>query len=159
MFRLVAIGLWVVLVTSGATFASAYLVGHSSGGADPKKDTGLEDMSTDMMSVPVIRGGEVVGYLIMQLSFAVDRSSLEDRKVELLPFMQDAAFRTIFSDQDVDFRRLRPGDLDRLTGAIAKEANGRLGADLVRHVLLQQVNYVRKEDIRTNWISGSGNGK
>jgi len=159
MLRLVAIGLWVILVTSGATITSAYLAGNSSGRADPKKDTGLEDMSTDMMSVPVIRGGEVVGYLIMQLSFAVDRSGLEGRKVEPMPFMQDAAFRTIFSNSDVDFRRLRSGDLDRLTDAIAKEANVRLGADLVRHVLLQQVNYVRKEDIRTNWISGSGNGK
>jgi hypothetical protein len=40
---------------------------------------------------------------------------------------------------------------------IATEANARLGGQLVRHVLVQQVNFVNKEDIRTNWIK-DGNG-
>ena len=48
--------------------------------------------------------------------------------------------------------RKGPRDLDRLTTAIAVEVNRRIGAELVRHVLLQQLNYVRRDDIRTNWI-------
>jgi hypothetical protein len=47
---------------------------------------------------------------------------------------------------------LRGSDLDKLTVAIAKEANSRIGSELVRQVLIQQLNFVPKEDIRTNWI-------
>lgn len=115
---------------------------------------GLGDIMT---SVPIMRNGEVIGYLILQLSFAADRRLLEERKLDPLPFMVDAAFRVIFGSTDIDFRRLRAKELEELTAAIASEANKRIGSDLIRHVLLQQLNFVRREDIRTNWI-GNGNG-
>jgi flagellar basal body-associated protein FliL len=158
MLKLVAIGIWVILVTAGATFGSVYFA-HSSAEEDSTEEPnlGVEELKSEMTSVPVMRNGDVIGYLILQLSFAADRRLLEDRKVDPLPFMMDAAFRVIFAATDVDFRRLRSKDLEELTTAIAKEANTRIGADLVRHVLLQQWNFVKKEDIRTNWI-GNGSG-
>lgn len=157
MLKLVAIGVWVILVTAGATYGSVYLVksGGSETAAD-EPDLGVEELKSEMTSVPVLRNGEVIGYLILQLSFGADRRLLEERKLDPLPFMVDAAFRVIFGSTDVDFRRLRSKDLDELTAAIAKEANRRIGSELVRHVLLQQVNFVKREDIRTNWI-GNGN--
>lgn len=154
MLKLVAIGMWVILVTAGATFASTFFGKQGSASEAAREDLGVEQITSELMSVPVIRGGDVAGYVILQLAFAADRSLLEQKKIEPLPFMKDAAFRVVFTSTDVDFRRLRPGDLDRLTRAIASEANARIGSELVRQVLLQQVNYVRKDDIRTNWISG-----
>jgi hypothetical protein len=157
VLKLVAIGVWVILVTAGATYGSVYLA--RPGGSEPvteEQDLGVEELKSEMTSVPILRNGEVVGYLILQLSFGADRRLLEERKLDPLPFMVDAAFRVIFGSTDVDFRRLRSKDLDTLTAAIAKEANARIGAELVRHVLLQQVNFVKREDIRTNWI-GNGN--
>jgi hypothetical protein len=157
LLKLVGIGVWVILVTAGATYGSVYLVksGGSETAAD-EPDLGVEELKSEMTSVPVLRNGEVIGYLILQLSFGADRRLLEERKLDPLPFMVDAAFRVIFGSTDVDFRRLRSKDLDELTAAIAKEANQRIGSELVRHVLLQQVNFVKREDIRTNWI-GNGN--
>lgn len=155
MLRLVAIGVWVILVTAGATYGSVYLA--SKGGTASEPDPGVEELKSEMTSVPIMRGGDIIGYLILQLSFAVDRGLLAERKLDPLPFLIDAAFRVVFSRTDLDFRRLRSKDLEEITAAIAAESNARIGAELVRHVLLQQVNFVRKEDIRTNWIS-SGNG-
>jgi hypothetical protein len=100
-----------------------------------------------------MRDGDIIGYLILQLSFAADRRLLGERKLDPLPFMMDAAFRVVFASTEMDFRRLRGKDLDELTAAIAREANARIGSDMVRHVLLQQLNFVKKDDIRTNWIS------
>ncbi len=154
MLKLVSIGIWVILVTAGATFASVHLA-RTAGPERPVEDLGVEQMTSEMMSIPVIRGGDVSGYVILQLSFAADRALLEHRKLDPMPFMQDAAFRVVFTQPGIDFLRLKPEDLDALTDRMAKEANGRLGAALVRQVLLQQVNYVKKEDIRTNWI-GTG---
>jgi hypothetical protein len=157
VLKLVAIGVWIILVTAGATFGSVILTrSGSTETATEEPELGVEELKSEMTSVPVMRNGEVIGYLILQLSFAADRRLLEQQKLDPLPFMVDAAFRVIIGNTDVDFRRLRSKDLDELTAAIAREANQRIGGELVRHVLLQQLNFVKREDIRTNWI-GSGN--
>jgi flagellar basal body-associated protein FliL len=158
MLKLVAIGIWVILVTAGATFASVFLSSGKDGGEQETADLGVEQLATDMMSIPVIRDGDVTGYLVMQFSFSADKAMLEDKTVDPIPFLRDAAFRTVFADSNLDVRRLKKKELDALTAAIAKEANEQLGKELVRNVLFEQINYVKKEDIRNNAASNSGNG-
>jgi len=111
------------------------------------------------MSVPMVRGGEILGYVIIQLSFAADRGELQRLQLEPEPYLVDAAFRTVFSNTQIDFRRLRSSDLEAMTAGIADEANRRLGAKLVRTVLIQQLNFVKREDIRTNWIGKKAEGQ
>jgi hypothetical protein len=157
MLKLVAIGVWVILVTAGATYGSVYFSSTQKDDAAADPDLGFEQLSSEMTSIPVMRNGYITGYLILQLSFSADRRLLEEKKIDPMPFMMDAAFRAIFANPDVDFRRLRSYDIDMLTGMIAQMANERIGSELVRHVLLQQLNFVKKEDIRTNWIGNDGN--
>lgn len=159
MLKLVAVGIWVILVTAGATFASVYLGSSKTGDGTEKPDAGVEELTSEMTSIPVMRDGDITGYLILQLSFAADRTVLEEKKLDPMPFMKDAAFRVIFASTDIDFRHLKKDDLDRLTADVAREANARVGGELVRNVLLQQFNFVRKEDIRTNWIGGGGDAE
>lgn len=160
MLKLAAIGVWVILVTAGATYGAVYFASVSNTEASAEEtDLGVEEFKSEMMSIPVMHNGDVTGYLILQLSFAADRRLLEERKLDPLPFMQDAAFRVIFAGSDIDVRRIRGRQLESLTAEIAKEANARIGAELVRHVLLQQLNFVKKDDIRTNWISKDNGGE
>lgn len=156
MLKLVAIGVWVILVTAGATYGSVYFSSRQIEEASADPDQGFEQLSSEMTSVPVMRNGDITGYLIIQFSFSADRRILEEKKIDPMPFMMDAAFRAIFANTDVDFRRLRDDDIDMLTELIAKKANERMGFELVRQVLLQQLNFVKKEDIRTNWIGNDG---
>lgn len=153
MLKSVLMGVWVVAVTAGATYLSATMQLTSGGDlAASAESPGLEDVSTDMISVPMVRGGSIIGYVIVQLSFEADRELLEKLKVEPKPFLVDAAFRSIYSNTESDFTKLKADDIDALTQTIAKAANKRIGGDLVKQVLIQQLNYVRKEDIRTHWI-------
>lgn len=158
MLKLVGIGVWVILVTAGATFASVYLGKSGSGEESQTEDLGVEQLTSELISIPILRGGDVEGYVILQLSFGADKVLLEHEKLDAMPYIKDAVFRAIFTSADVDFRHLKPGDLDELATRIAKQANQRLGIELVRQVLFQQLNYVKKEDIRTNWVGGSGGG-
>jgi hypothetical protein len=159
VLKFVLVGVWVIIATAASTFASVYLKPDpEAADNDVPGDQGVEELKSEMTSIPMIRGGEVVGYIILQLSYGADRRVLSEVKLEPGPYLNDAAFRVIFASTDIDFRRLRGSDLDRLTEAVATEANKRIGAELVRHVLIQQLNFVRKDDIRTNWI-GKGSGK
>ena len=154
MLKLVLTGVWIAMVTASSVYVSANFLNASTSGGEEAgvEDLGVEELKTEMTSVPMIRGGEILGYVVIQLSFAADRALLQALKLEPQPFLVDAAFRAVFSSPQVDFRRIRSGDLDMLTQEIARQANSRLGEDLVRSVLIQQLNYVRREDIRTNWI-------
>ena len=154
--RLALIGIWVILVTAGATFASVHFGGSASDSSTESEDLGVEELTSELTSVPIIRGGDVSGYVIMQFSFAADRALLGDSKLDPMPYIKDAVFRVVFTNSEIDFRRLKTGDLDSLTDNIATEANRRLGTNIVRQVLFQQLNFVKKEDIRTNWIGGDG---
>jgi hypothetical protein len=153
MLKLIAIGLWVAGVTATAAYVSAGYMAegpHQSAGQEDYK--GLEQLKTEMTSVPMIRGGVITGYVVIQLTFAADIGKLEELKLEPQPFLVDAAFRAIYDSPETNFAKLKPADIDKLTAKIAAEANQRIGTELVKHVLIQQLNYVRKEDIRTNWI-------
>ena len=152
MLRLAGLGLWAILVTAAATYGSVFFHHGSHASEDLAEDLGVEELKTDMTSIPVIRNGDVIGYVIIQMSFQADRTLLEQLHVEPSPYLIDAAFRTIFDSDSVDFRRLRKSDLDRLTLEITRMSNVQFGESLIRAVLIQQLNFVRKEDIRTNWI-------
>jgi hypothetical protein len=102
-------GIWVIAVTAAATFGSVHLKSLSSGSSaegEKQEDLGVEELKAEMTSVPMIRGGEIIGYLIIQLSFQADRRVHGGKNLEPLPYINDAAFRAIFASTDVDFRRL-----------------------------------------------------
>ncbi|MFT3988546.1 hypothetical protein [Aestuariivirga sp.] len=156
MLKLVLIGVWVAMVTAASAYFGAGLFGGKSGDPQQHADLGVEQLSSDMTSVPMVRGGEIIGYVIIQVTFAADKAVLAELKLDPKPYLTDAEFRAVYGNTEADFTRLRPADIDVLTTAIASEANARIGGKLVRQVLIQQLNYVRKEDIRTHWINKDG---
>lgn len=159
MVRLVLLGVWVILVTAGATYGALWLKQTPAEAEQvTEEDLATESLKTEMTSVPIVRGNEIVGYLIIQLTFQANRKTLETLHLEPQPYLIDTAFRVIFASSDTDFRHLRASDLIRLTTEIRDDANARIGKDLIREVLIQQLNFVRREDIRTNWIRKDGNG-
>ena len=139
-------------MTAGSAFVAAKVLPEMSAAGSTVVDLGLEEMKAEMTSVPMVRGGEVLGYVIIQLTFMLDRAALQTRKIEPSAYLSDAAFRSIYANDQVDFRRLRKSDIDDLLATIAAEANRQMGVDVVRRVLVQQMNFVRKDEIRTNWI-------
>jgi hypothetical protein len=155
VLKFVLLGVWAIVVTAASTYGSVYLAARNQvEDSALQQDEGVEELKSEMTSVPMIRGGDVIGYVIIQLSFEADRRLLAKKKLEPSPYLNDAAFRVIFSNTDIDFRRLKPNDLDKLTADVASEANKRIGSELIRQVLIQQLNFVRREEIRTNWIAG-----
>jgi hypothetical protein len=153
MLKTVLIGVWIAVVTAGATYVSATMTVPLMGTAGRADDSaGVEEITTEMTSVPMIRGGSIIGYVIIQLIFEADRNMLAKLKLEPKPYLIDAAFRAVYANPQTDFTRLKASDIDALTKTIGEEANKRIGGELVKQVLIQQLNYVRKEDIRTHWI-------
>lgn len=140
----------------GALGAAAALAGlHGSvwwearrAAAPAAATVALEQRRAKPLTVPIVQEGALQGYVIVQLAYMVDAAALKAAAVDPEPFLLDEAFRQIYGDSSIDFRRLEKYDVDRLKRALDRSLPARIGADAVKEVLIHEFNYVAKSDLR-----------
>jgi hypothetical protein len=149
MIRLVLAGVWVCIITAGASYAVAYW--KENGSLLPQKEEyldGLRYQKTRAMSVPMVENGNVQGYIVARFVYTVEARTMHQLTVPPEPFVVDQAFRRIYADERLDFRKLARYDLSILTASIKQGVNERMQADIVQDVLIEDFNYVSKEEFR-----------
>ena len=149
MLRLVLAGLWLCILTAGTSYAVAYW--KENGSLLPAKEEyldGLQYQKTRTLSVPMVENGNVQGYIIARFVYTVEARALHELTVPPEPFVVDEAFRRIYADESLDFRKLARYDLSMLTAAIKRRVNERMRADIVQDVLIEDFNYVAKEEFQ-----------
>lgn len=149
MIRLIAVAAWLCVVTLAASYVAATWRSGSGPEAEaPKYFGGLDYVKTKMISVPIIADGAIQGYVIAQFVFTVEASLLRRMSIKPDVFLVDEAIRAIYSGHEFDFRQMRKQDLTELARMIANNVNGRFGARLVEEVLVQELNYLPKDQVR-----------
>jgi hypothetical protein len=149
MTRLILTGVWACLVTVGASLGISYWM-ESRATTAPKQDyiEGLVYEKTKVINVPMIADGGVQGYIVAQLVFTADAKVLRQIPVPPEAFVVDEAFRRIYGDQKLDFKNLARYDLAQFTQSVKTQVNKRLQSDVLQEVLVQDFNYVSKDQIR-----------
>lgn len=149
MIRFILTGAWACIVTAGASFAISYWK-ESNAAVPPKQEylDGLAYEKTKVINVPMIAEGNVQGYIVAQFVFTADAKVLQQLPVPPEAFVIDEAFRKIYGDEKLDFKNLARYDLARLTQMIRERVNKRLQADVLQDVLVEDFNYVSKDQIR-----------
>lgn len=147
MMRLIASCIWICIVTAASAYVSATWKLEQAETKQPDKSLiGLEHKTTAPINVPMIVNGNVEGYVVAQFVYLCDAQSLKQLSVPPDAFIADEAFRTLYSEQ-VDFSHLEKYDLSALTKGLVKKVNQRLGADIIKDMLIGEFNYVPKRDI------------
>ena len=149
MIRLVLAGLWVCILTAGTSYAVAYW--KEKGSLLPAKDEYLEGLQyhkTRTLSVPMVENGNVQGYIVARFVYTMEGRTLHQLNVPPEPFVVDEAFRRIYADDRLDFRRLARYDLSTLTTAIRQRVNERMQGDIIQDVLVEDFNYVSREEFQ-----------
>jgi hypothetical protein len=149
MIRLFLIGLWVCILTAGGSYAVTYW--KENGGLLPHKDEvldGLQYFKTRALSVPMVENGNVQGYIVARFVYTVDARTNQQLSVPADPFVVDEAFRKIYADEQLDFRKLARYDLSILTADIKRRVNLRMHADIVQDVMVEDFNYVGREEFQ-----------
>jgi hypothetical protein len=90
----------------------------------------------------------VQGYVVARFVYTVEGKTMHQLTVPPEPFVVDEAFRRIYADERLDFRKLARYDLSILTGAIKQRVNERMQADVVQDVLVEDFNYVSREEFQ-----------
>ena len=149
MIRLFMTGAWVCVITLAAAYGISQWVA-SGGKLMVRKDylEGLEYEKTRMINVPMIVDGAVQGYIAAQFVFTVDAKTVRQLSVPPDPFVVHEAFRRIYSEERIDFKNLKKQDLVPLLKAIKQDVNERMQANIVQDVLIEEFNYISKDDLR-----------
>jgi hypothetical protein len=150
MLKLILSGIWVCVVTLGSSYAATWWkVSHSAPVVHEEiVVAGIEYKKTKMINVPMIADGAVQGYIMAQFVFTAEAAALKKVTVQPEVFLQDEAFRALYSDEKLDFRHLEKYDITKLTKTLAKKVNERISMELVKEVLIQEFNYVSKDDMK-----------
>lgn len=140
------IGLWVTIVALGATYASASFTANRKVAGPEQAAGAVQSEKTRVINVPVIANGAVQGFVVAQFGFTADSAMM--KKLTLAPeiFILDEAFRTLYSDDRLDFAHLEKYDINKLTSHLVRSTNERLGADVIKTVLIQDFTYFSKQE-------------
>lgn len=147
--KVLVTGLWICAVT----IASCYGAVTWGGGLFAKKTEayleGLQYQKLAPINIPMIAEGRVQGYIIAVLVFTADARLMHTLPVPPNAFVVDEAFRQIYADPSLDFRKLAKYDITRRLAEVRSAVNGRLGAEVVKDVLVDEMNFVPKREVRS----------
>ena len=87
------------------------------------------------------------GYVVAQFVYTIDSKVLKSLAAAPDAFILDESFRMIYAEEKLDFRKLDKIDLGRMTHDLVARVNARIKGDIVKDILVQDFNYVAKEDV------------
>ncbi|CAN5119694.1 hypothetical protein BH10PSE7_BH10PSE7_31050 [soil metagenome] len=155
MVKVLLVGVWACIVTLAASYGM--IVWQADAPVEAKADEffgGLDYVKTTPISVPMVSAGEVKGYVIAQFVFTVDGTILRKLSVPPDVFINDDAYRAIYArGNEIDFKNLDKFNVDELTKTIAVKVNERFKSDLVKDVLVEQFNYLSKDEVRAKTLN------
>jgi len=150
MLKTIGLGVWAIVVALIAGYVAAT---WNTGATVDKvraesKPSGLETLHPAAITVPMISDGKLRGYVVAKIGFTADAAALHNAPIDPQPFVADEAFRHIYTDGKVEFDHLAKYNLDKITGAIRDAVNKRLGTDLIKDILIEELNYVDSEQLK-----------
>lgn len=150
MIKFVGAAVWICIATLVAVYFSFQMSGakpETSEQADAPK-VSLASVKTEVMSVPLIREGLVSGYFLARLVFTVDSNELKKLVVPAESLITDEVYSYIYSAPQLDFTKVASLDLDAFRNGMRDNINKKLQQELIKDVLIEQIDYLTKDDIR-----------
>ena len=148
MIKLLLAGIWASIVSLGAAYAMMQWQGQSDAGPSGDAEMKIEEFRTKAINVPIIGAGTIQGYMVAQFVFTVDANAMAKMKVNPEVYVLDEAFKTIYAGEQVNSQNMKKQALPMLAKRLGENVNKRLGVNIVQDVLIDQLSYIPKKDMR-----------
>jgi hypothetical protein len=146
MIKMLVLAIWASAITAAASFgATRWQASHTATASAETAPAAYEYRKTKVINVPIIGDGALLGYVIVQFLYGIDVKAAEKLAVSPEAFIMDYAFRSLYGDPALDFRRLDKYDMTGLTVRMKDMLNEKLGVGLVKEVLIQDFSYMPKD--------------
>ena len=169
MIKFIAAGIWISAVTVAATWYSQQMGKESPAEASEKASPGmlggLDYVKTEVMSVPILSDNFVKGYFLTRLVYTVEPEKMKKLTVPMESLLTDQVYTYLYGNPQIDFTVVKSVDLDAFRNGLKGSINARIGSDLVQDIIVEQIDFLSKDDIRDNALrrrnseSKAGGGK
>ena len=149
MIKFIVAALWISVATTGAllfAFQSSQpeeVVENAE--ATPFK--GMDYVKTGIISVPVFDKGRVHGYFLSRLVFVADGKRLAQLKLPPEALLSDHVYSYLYGNPEIDFTNRAKFDVDTFRNTVRDGVNQKLGEELIREILVEQVDYLPKDEV------------
>ena len=155
MIKLLVTGVWVCGVTLAAVYFSVQKGLHEDDAIPvPGLLGGYEKIRGEITSIPVISDGAVQGYFLTRLSYTVDPAKLKRMTIPAGELVTDTLYSELLGSQVIDFSDMKTFDLQKFKDDIRTALNTRIGEEVFHDVIVEQIDFLSKSDIRTNMQDG-----
>jgi hypothetical protein len=157
MLKLVISGIWVVIVALIAVYFSVQMaMAPKVDEAAAARKAAEETIRGELTSLPVIDGGAVKGYFLTRLSYVVDKVKMAAIHVPIDVMITDELYTRVVGDRMIDLEDRSSFDVEAFRNLIKEAVNKRLGEEVVFDVLIEQIDYLSKEDLRASMAQKKG---
>ncbi len=146
MIRSLLASIWIVSITLAAAFFGHAMQGPRSAPEAAQAGKAPTAVKLGTVSVPVIASGALQGYILTELSISAKPDLLKNlpQPPELL--LGDEVFKTLYTEEQIDFKHIEKTDLTILSQKIRDNINRRAGAAVAEDVFIQGLHYMSKQD-------------
>ncbi len=131
MVKLVLTGIWVCAITLASVYFSVKLATAPAPPADNSKQSQLELVKGETITVPIIGDGAVTGYFLGRVSFMMNKDTVKGMTLPLTEMTTDELFTLLVGNKMVDISKLKSFDPQAFRDAIKKGMNEKLGGEYV----------------------------
>lgn len=155
MLKIVLTGVWICAVTLGAVYYSVQrAMPPAPGSEEASREASLEYIRGENLSIPVISDGEVSGYFVARITVRVDRDKTGKVEIPLKQLLTDELITLLSNTSMTNLAHVRTFDPAAFKEHVKTGLNAKLGEGVVDAVLIEQLDYLSKADIRAK----TGNG-
>jgi len=151
VIKFIVAALWISAVTVGAMMYS--FTSHEAkvaAEAEPPLLGGLDYIKTEVISVPVLGQAGISGYFLARLVYTIEPEKAKKLTVPAQTLIGDELYSYLFSNPQIDFTHTDTLDLDLFRTGIRDRLNKRFGEEIVHDVIVEQIDFLSKEEIRDN---------
>lgn len=155
MIKMAVAALWISIATTGALLLSFQFAQKPDEAARESEATafkGLDYVRTGIISVPVFDRGRVHGYFLARLVFTAEAKRLAELRLPAEALLTDQVYSHLFANAEIDFTRRDALDIDAFREGIRAGVNERLGEPLIHEVLIEQVDFLPKDEIPSSSV-------
>lgn len=161
MIKLVVAALWISIATTGAMLVSFQRAKQPEATEETEATAfkGLDYVKTPVISVPVFDKGKVHGYFLSRLVFTADGRRLAELRLPPDVLFSDAVYSYLFANPQIDFTRRDSLDFDAFRESLRVAVNDKIGEELIREVMIEQVDFLAKQDIQSTSIRNTASAR
>jgi hypothetical protein len=148
MVKLVLTGIWVCAITLASVYFSVKMATAPAAPVESSKESQLELVKGETITVPMIANGAVTGYFLSRVSYMMNKDTVKGMTLPLTELTTDELFTLLMGNKMVDISNLKSFDPQAFRDAIKKGMNEKLGGDYVSEVILEQLEYLSKEEVK-----------